>query len=185
MKWKWIKMIVIWTAVHIWFIPYIIHTHFFHGNIWTHNWLTRSQRQWPHSSVGRASHRYREVTGSNPVQVLIFFSCFFTQFHKLRSLRRSFLHFHFLIVRKSSIAPGYHKSALEKPCSRWYMSLSKMSPTPSLLSPLSKVLGKNKPPGGLIADLRTTERPLSVSEDIVQGTPRKYRHFIGAPYYRD
>ena len=42
-----------------------------------------SQRQWLHSSVGRASHRYREVTGSNSV----------TQLHKSRSLRRSFLHF--------------------------------------------------------------------------------------------
>ena len=28
---------------------------------------TCSQRQWLHSSVGRASHRYREVTGSSPV----------------------------------------------------------------------------------------------------------------------
>ena len=35
--------------------------------------LTCSQRQWPHSSVGRASHRYREVTGSSPVEVLNFF----------------------------------------------------------------------------------------------------------------
>ena len=26
------------SAVHIWFISYIINTHFFHGNIWTHNW---------------------------------------------------------------------------------------------------------------------------------------------------
>ena len=32
--------------------------------------LTCSQRQWLHSSVGRASHRYREVTGSSPVEVL-------------------------------------------------------------------------------------------------------------------
>ena len=32
-----------------------------------------SQRQWLHSSVGRASHRYREVTGSNTVEVLNFF----------------------------------------------------------------------------------------------------------------
>ena len=24
--------------VHIWFISYIINTHFFQGNIWTHNW---------------------------------------------------------------------------------------------------------------------------------------------------
>ena len=35
----------------------------------------------------------REVTGSNPVEVLNFFSGLFTQLHKLRSLRRSFLHF--------------------------------------------------------------------------------------------
>ena len=35
--------------------------------------LTCSQRQWLHSSAGRASHRYREVTGSNPVEVLNFF----------------------------------------------------------------------------------------------------------------
>ena len=26
------------SAVHMWFISYIINTHFFHGNIWTHNW---------------------------------------------------------------------------------------------------------------------------------------------------
>ena len=35
--------------------------------------LTYSQRQWLHSSVGRASHRYREVTGSNLVEVLNLF----------------------------------------------------------------------------------------------------------------
>ena len=35
----------------------------------------------------------REVTGSNPLEVLNFFSGLFTQLHKLRSLRRSFLHF--------------------------------------------------------------------------------------------
>ena len=39
-----------------------------------------------------------KVTGSNPVEVQNFFflSGFFTQLHKLRSLRRSFLHFHFI-----------------------------------------------------------------------------------------
>ena len=26
------------SAVHIWFISYIINNHFFHGNVWTHNW---------------------------------------------------------------------------------------------------------------------------------------------------
>ena len=39
--------------------------------------LICSQRQWLHSSVGRASHRYREVTGSNPVEVLNFFEISF------------------------------------------------------------------------------------------------------------
>ena len=39
----------------------------------------------------------REVTGSKPVEVLNFFSGFFTQLHKLHSLRRSsFLHFHLI-----------------------------------------------------------------------------------------
>ena len=32
--------------------------------------LPCSQRQWFRSSVDRASHQYREVTGSNPVEVL-------------------------------------------------------------------------------------------------------------------
>ena len=26
------------SAVHIWFISYIINTHIFYGNVWTHNW---------------------------------------------------------------------------------------------------------------------------------------------------
>ena len=26
------------SAVHIWFISYIVNTHFFHRDIWTHNW---------------------------------------------------------------------------------------------------------------------------------------------------
>ena len=36
--------------------------------------LTCSQRQWLHSSVGRASHRYRKVTGSTPLKSWIFFT---------------------------------------------------------------------------------------------------------------
>ena len=35
--------------------------------------LTCSQRQWLHRSVGTASHRYREVMASSPVEVLNFF----------------------------------------------------------------------------------------------------------------
>ena len=47
------------------------------NDIWNKSYmnpqLTCSQRQWLQSSVGRASHRYREVTVSNPVEVLNFF----------------------------------------------------------------------------------------------------------------
>ena len=39
--------------------------------------FTCSQRQWLDSSVGRATHRYREVTGSNPFEVLNFFQASF------------------------------------------------------------------------------------------------------------
>ena len=51
-------------------------------NLFSHSFLSRehmnpqltcSQQQQLRSSVGRASHRYREVTGSNPVEVLNFF----------------------------------------------------------------------------------------------------------------
>ena len=44
--------------------------------------------------------------------------------------------YHFLIVRKSSIASGNHKSVLEKPCSRWYISLNLISPFSLRPSPL-------------------------------------------------
>ena len=61
------------SAVHnmIYFIC-IIHLHIFSREHMNPK-LTCSQRQWLHSSVGRASHRYREVTGSSPVEILNFF----------------------------------------------------------------------------------------------------------------
>ena len=43
------------------------------------------QRQWFIAQLIRASHRYREVTGSNPVELLPF-SGFYTQLLKLRLL---------------------------------------------------------------------------------------------------
>ena len=56
--------------------------------------LTCSQRQWLHSSVGRASHRYCKVTGSNPVKVLnVFFQASLSNCTNCVSLLRSFLHF--------------------------------------------------------------------------------------------
>ena len=54
-------------------IYFIYHPHSFLSREHMNPQLTYSQRQWLHSSVGRASHRYREVTGSNPVEVLNFF----------------------------------------------------------------------------------------------------------------
>ena len=82
------------SAVHIWFISFIIHTHFIHRNIWTHNWrapiVSCFIAQWVEHPTG-----IREVTGSNLVEFLNFFqaplrNCIST----LRSqLRWSFLHF--------------------------------------------------------------------------------------------
>ena len=81
-------------------IYFIYHQHSFLSREHVNPQLTCSQSQWLHSSVGRASHRYREVTGSNPVEVLNFFSFsgFFTQLQKLRSLRRSFFFCLFVII---------------------------------------------------------------------------------------
>ena len=58
-----------------WFIP--------HGNIRTHKWPAPNVSGFIAQLV-RASHRNREVTGSNPVKVLNF-SSFSTQLQKLRS----------------------------------------------------------------------------------------------------
>ena len=60
--------------------------------------------------------------------------------------------YHFLIVRKSSIASGNHKSVLEKPCSRWYISLNLISPfslrpSPLYLAPLKSAWKKLVPRG--------------------------------------
>ena len=60
------------SAVHIWLISYIINTHFFHGNIWTHNWPTPNVSRFIAQLVEHRTGN-REVTGSNPVEVLNFF----------------------------------------------------------------------------------------------------------------
>ena len=68
------------SAVHIWFISYTLFTFIssFTGT-YMNLQLTSSQHQWLRSSVaGKASYRHREVTaGTNPVEVLNFFSGFF------------------------------------------------------------------------------------------------------------
>ena len=63
------------SAVHIWFISYIINTHFFHGNIWTHNWPAPKVSGFIAQLVEHRTGN-REVTGSNLVEVLNFFLFF-------------------------------------------------------------------------------------------------------------
>ena len=58
--------------------------------------LTCFQRQWLHSLVGKAVAPVSRGHGFKPRWSPEFFSGFCTQLHKLRSLRRSFLHFHFI-----------------------------------------------------------------------------------------
>ena len=60
------------SAVHIWFISFIINTHFFHGNIWNHNWPPPNVSGFIAQLVEHRTGN-REVTGSNPVEVLNFF----------------------------------------------------------------------------------------------------------------
>ena len=80
------------SAVHIWFISYIINTHLFHREHMNPQ-LTCSQHQWLHSSVGRGSHRWSRGQGLKPRWSPEFFFRLLTQLHELHSLRRSFLHF--------------------------------------------------------------------------------------------
>ena len=84
------------SAVRIWFISYTINTQFFHGKIWTHNWpapnVSAFKAQLVEHRTGIARSRVQ-----TPLKSWIF-SGFFTQLHKLRSLRRSFLHFHFIFA---------------------------------------------------------------------------------------
>ena len=54
------------------FISYIINTHFFHGNIWTHNWPAPNVSGFIAQLVEHRTSN-REVTGSNSVEVLNFF----------------------------------------------------------------------------------------------------------------
>ena len=51
------------------------HIHLFHGDIWTHNWSAPNISGFIAKLVGTL-HRSCEVTGSNPVEVLNFFSGF-------------------------------------------------------------------------------------------------------------
>ena len=60
------------SAVHIWFISYIINTHFLDLNIWTHNWPAPNVSGFIAQLVEHRTGN-REVTDSNPVEVLNLF----------------------------------------------------------------------------------------------------------------
>ena len=60
------------STVYIWFISYIINTHFCHGNIWTHNWPAPNISSFIAQLVEHRTSNH-EVTGSNPIEVLNFF----------------------------------------------------------------------------------------------------------------
>ena len=52
-----------------------VNTHFFHGNIWTHNWPAPNASGFIAQLVEHRTGN-REVTGSNPVEVLNFFQAY-------------------------------------------------------------------------------------------------------------
>ena len=83
--------------------------------------------------------------------------------------------YHFLIVRKSSIAPDNHKSVLEKPCSRWYISLNKTSPPPPSKNALEKK--KKFPPCGGLNKGLTVSKMLRTHFQF-QSTPRNIRNLF-------
>ena len=72
-SWSFVGSNNIEISFHRWFIH--------HGNIRTHKWPAPNVSDFIVHLV-RASHRYREVTGSNPVEV-VYFSGFFMQFAKI------------------------------------------------------------------------------------------------------
>ena len=78
-KWssQWTQFMQLRKEVFVHMFPwkiwvYIINTHFFHGNIWTHNWPAPNVSGFIAQLV---EHRtgIREVTGSNPVEALNYF----------------------------------------------------------------------------------------------------------------
>ena len=96
------------SSYMIYFI-YICHIHLLHGNVWTHNWPVPNISDFTAQLVG-ASPGYREVEGSNSIDVLNFFQVSsYTQLHKLPSqLRGSFCIWSFLNeMANHFIRPGF------------------------------------------------------------------------------
>ena len=67
-----VKCFYVIDLYEIYHIRFSNHIHLFHGNIWTHNWPAPNISGFIAQLV-RASHQYREVTGSNLVEVPNFF----------------------------------------------------------------------------------------------------------------
>ena len=84
------------TAVQIWIISYILHVISLHGKIWT-QWVDLAPNVWLHSSVGRASHRYRGGHGFESRWSPDFFQASSFQLLNLKNLLR-WSHFTFIVA---------------------------------------------------------------------------------------
>ena len=82
------------TAVQIWIISYIFHMISLHGKKWTQQ-IDLAPNVWLHSSVGRASHRYRGGHGFESRWSPDFFQASSFQLLKLENLLR-WSHFTFI-----------------------------------------------------------------------------------------
>ena len=63
-------------------ISYIINTHFFHRNIWTHNWPAPNVNGFIAYLVEHRTGN-RQVTGSNPVEVRDAYTAFYRRRQKM------------------------------------------------------------------------------------------------------
>ena len=81
------------SAVHIWFISYIINTHFFHGNIWTHNWPAPNVSGFIAQLVEHRTGIARSRVQTPLKSWIFFFQASLRNCLNCVSLRRSYLHF--------------------------------------------------------------------------------------------
>ena len=84
----------LWGSFFIWshFRINIYHIHLLHGKIiWTHNWPAPNTSGFTAQLV-RASHQYRETTGSNPIGVLNYFQASYANAQIAFTTARIILH---------------------------------------------------------------------------------------------
>ena len=89
------------TAVQIWIISYIFHMISLYGKIWTQQ-IGLAPNVWLHSSVGRASHRYRGGHGFESRWSPDYFQASSFQLLKLENLLR-WSHFTFIYYRSTNM----------------------------------------------------------------------------------